>query len=1120
MNDATRAQLAAADPKVSTWLSANAGSGKTRVLTQRVARLLVSGVDPQSILCLTYTKAAAAEMQSRLFVQLGEWAMKDDATLMAELSEMGVEGDLREARLRDARRLFARAIETPGGLRIQTIHAFAAALLRRFPVEAGVSHGFRELDDRDAAALRATVLERMLLDAPAAVRDLAAHLGGDDTLTELTAKHLGRGRWQLLADRTERMAADFGLTPGQDVEDGVMALVQPAWTPDLLPRIHSALSSSGSTDKKAAVALEPLVGRSLSLDLIDALAPIFLTEGGKGTVRTSRSFLSGAADKASPGIRDAALPLMEAVHACVALRAAHAQAARSAALARFAASFGAAYQAAKAARGLLDFDDLIDRALALLSDADASQWVRYRLDAGLDHVLVDEAQDTSPVQWRIVAALVSAFGDDVGTDARSRTLFVVGDTKQSIYSFQGADPDQFGTWRDRFDADLADGVTRRALEHSFRSSPAIMEAVNATFTGAAAQGVEGGDTHRAFFADLPGRVDLWPQVEPLPEAEQAEHDWRAPVDKTAEDAPVLLLARKIGREVRRIIREETLPQVTKTGIVRRPVTAGDILILVRSRHTLFDPILRACKAEGVAVAGADRLSLLAELAVRDLRALLRFLALPEDDLALACALRSPLFGWSQEALHALARGRPGHLWAALRDDPAHAATVAILRDLRDRSDVLRPYELIMRALIRHRGRARLLGRLGEEAAEALDAFAALALSYEAASVPSLTGFLTWLDAEEVEIKREAEARGGKLRVMTVHGAKGLESPIVILPDTMSAVTELKDQVWTDGARAVWKMRKEDVPPSLQDLYDDLMRRQEEERRRLLYVAMTRAESWLIVCGAQPGDGRIKAGETWYGLVEQTFAADALSGRIEPLDTPAGPGRRLTHGDWTAPPLVSPAPADGAEGAAPPPLPPLPAPEAPVVLSPSGLGGAKALAGEAADDGRELGTAVHLLLEHLPGVARADRAALADRLLRGLPPGTAATARRQADALLDDPTLARLWAPGTLAEVPLAAPLPGGGLLRGTVDRLIPGDRPLCVDYKSNAVVPGAPEAVPDGILRQMGAYAHALGAAVPDRGVDLAILWTASGALMEIPHDLAMRAFRAARQVDRDETAT
>ncbi len=1117
-DEATEAQIRAARPDASTWLAANAGSGKTRVLTDRVARLLLDGVEPQHILCLTYTKAAASEMQNRLFRRLGEWAMLEDVALSKALAELGINAETGADRLRDARTLFARAIETPGGLKIQTIHSFCASLLRRFPLEARVSPQFTEIEDRAADLLRAEIVEEMA-DGPdaALVAQLAEHYSNEG-FTELTAD-IVRYREAFGAPVTRGdLLALLGQPEDLD-EDKLFGEVFDGDEQDILDAIIPVMQASGVTDQKDA-------GRLAVIDLSDlqalpALEQVFLYGSGDKafqakTGATSRPVPTKSARKKLQDTEPALDAFMTRVEHAREARLALASAEKSKALHDFAGRFLELYAAEKLMRGWLDFDDLILKARALLRDPEVAAWVLFRIDGGIDHILVDEAQDTSPAQWDVIRQLATEFYSGAGARGDlARTLFVVGDKKQSIYSFQGADPREFDRMESEFcarftEADLV--FQREALAWSFRSSEAVLRLVDNTFTAEEEAGF-GADPHRAFKSDLPGRVDLWPLT---PEQEDDDdRAWHEPLDRPGTQHHDVVLARQIADRIADMIATGmTIPDDSGPGgvLVRRPLRAGDFLILVQRRGTLFSEIIRACKNADLPIAGADRLKVGGELAVRDLAALLAFLATPEDSLSLASVLKSPLFGWSEQALFTLAQGRgPKHLWEVLRNQQArHPETLAVLHDLRANVDFLRPYDLVERILTRHDGRRKLLARLGTEAEDGINALLSQALAYERTSIPSLTGFLVWIETDDLEVKRQIDTASDQIRVMTVHGAKGLEAPVVILPDARKRDITINDSILTMEDVPVWKTRADDMPAGMSQVVDEMKEAQRRERLRLLYVALTRAEKWLIVAAAGKLSDR---GESWYQMVEA--ALDAAG--AEEADFFGMPVRRLSHGDWEALPLVTPE-ATAEEATALPAFFRQPAPDPAVTaetLSPSDLEGAKALPGETGrteEEAKAYGTLVHLLLEHLAGAGAEAGAALALSLADGHPDAEEALA--EAHAVLATPDLQFLFGDDGLVEVPVSAGL-GTRRIFGTIDRLIvTTDSVLIVDFKTNRAVPGHAEDCPEGLLRQMGAYAHALAQIYPERRIETAILWTARCSLMRLPHEIVRDALARTPYLD------
>lgn len=1129
MSRPTPEQRTATDPDTSAWVAANAGSGKTHVLTQRVARLLLAGAEPQKILCLTYTRAAASEMQTRLFQTLGGWAMASDRALgdiLAGLAGAGPEAD----RMMRARRLFARALETPGGLKIQTIHAFCEAVLRRFPLEAGVSPRFEVADEVQAAATTAAVREAM---AEAAERgsdpafDHAAGLLNEDAIADLTAA--------ILARRGDIAATD--LRPALDAVFGEAAAAsREAIAADALNRLNlparrvltGALSAGGKTE-------QPLAEAMARAETKRATAPVGIVEDlflriltRKFEPRSTRGFPTKAVAELYPqagtDLADLTEWALETRARLLAVEAAE----RARVLHLFGQPLAARYARAKAAGGTLDFDDLITRTRDLLARSSQREWVLYKLDQGIDHVLVDEAQDTAPAQWEVIRAIAEEFLAGQGARETNRTLFVVGDEKQSIYSFQGADAEAFGRMRGYFAGQLdhlGRALARPALETSFRSAPAVLDFVDRVFAGSAAHGLtvapDAPIRHVAHRRGDAGRVDLWPLVPRVERPEPAP--WYAPVDTPPADDAKARLAGLVAKHIAGMIGSAVLP-----GRADRPprtVAAGHILVLVQRRDRLAQGIIRQLKTLGVPVAGADRLQLAREIAVQDLLALAKVAAMPGDDLSLAALLRSPLCAVSEDALFTLAHDRgDATLLDRVRESPVHAEVAAFLTDMIGQADFLRPYDFLERALIRHGGRRRLIARLGDEAEDAIDELLTQALIYEARHPPSLIGLVDWIETTDQQVKREMDQGADHVRVMTVHGAKGLEAPIVVLPDTTGragggAGRQTLLRSTGDGNApplTLWAGPKDRDDPVTRAARERADEAAEHERRRLLYVALTRAEDWLILCGAEPRSG---LEGSWYDLLAQGMArCDGV--RAQPSPTGSGQLQRYQTGNGFP---ESGAPEDGERREPAEPLPTWlgPAPVEPprARLAPSALHDHEPAAG--AGLGREQallrGSAVHALLERAapdPARAAAGLAARFPELDSALIPGVLA----EATAARALPGARAVFAPDALAEVALAIDPPHGGpRMIGRADRLVPRHGGwLVVEFKTDAVIPDTP---PAAYLAQLGAYLTALEADQSGAEIALAILWTAAPRLESVDRGAALAAFFASRRGVRGQHA-
>ena len=925
--DRTRkVQHETSDPQSSAWVIANAGSGKTHVLTQRAIRLLLAGADPASILCLTFTKIAAAEMARRVFETLGEWTLLADAELAAEIADAQGRKPSAAEMLR-ARRLFAKALETPGGLKIQTIHAFCERLLHQFPFEANVPGQFSVLDDSASAALIAGAREE-ITDYAAAEPHSRLGLAMRYMAERANDEQIGQALDAVIAERDqlriwmERSAADgetggiddalldlrrrLGLAPGEseDTICGEICSDAHGWgIADCHGLIAELQHSANQTDRGAHKALAEIVNAAHHRGEAVRRADFFLTPDKAGLKARSAPHRFGAAfAKDRAGLKERFAEEADRLIELVARLNTAAAFAATEALLVVGDAMLQSYHAAKKRSGMLDFADLIAKTRNLLSRADASAWVLYKLDRRIDHILVDEAQDTSPDQWAVVKALAEDFFSGKAAARERRTIFAVGDDKQSIFGFQGAAPEMLAEMRAYFDRKARDAgqeLIARPLTLSFRSTREVLEAVDTVFRSPLDQKItaSGYSAHSSRRDAEPGHVVLLPR-RVRPKAEEPE-DWTESYD--APTAAETELARTIAAEID-AIRGRPLP----SGKV---LTDGEILVLVRRRDAFAAAMNRALRTKNIPTAGADRIPIATHIAVLDLLALADVMLLPEDDLQLAALLKSPLIGLSEEALMQLAVERSGSLWSALRNstDIWLSDAAARLARWRDMADRMTPFRFFATVLGPDGTRQRFRARLGGEADEVLDVFLSQALAYEGVEAPSLQGFLRFIRSNESDIKREAEEASSGVRVMTVHGAKGLEADVVFLADTGGFIVvpgqrDLLVQIGAarDDPAFLWRRRKNEAP----DIQNDADAREDEKTQReyfrLLYVAMTRARDVLYLAGIR---GKLTPQDTWYSLV---------AGALVPDGTPCDPesGELAARHVWP-PELRTPlAPRDG------------------------------------------------------------------------------------------------------------------------------------------------------------------------------------------------------------------
>ncbi|MDJ1158900.1 double-strand break repair helicase AddA [Chelatococcus sp. SYSU_G07232] len=1144
-------QRRAADPGVSAWVSANAGAGKTKVLADRVLRLLLAGTDPSRLLCLTFTKAAAANMANRVFAELGRWVGLDDTGLADVLTRLEGERPSRQ-KLEAARQLFARAVETPGGLKIETIHAFCERILHLFPFEANVPARFEVLDDTASADLlaraRAEVMAAAALGTDPALAEALAVVAaqtGDDGIAEAIAAALKEKdflrrharRPEDLAAVMKALAGALGLAPGETATGIERAMLEEGLPPAEWPAIAARLRTGKATDETRAGDLAAAAAAADHSARLALYRAVFFTR--EGTPRSDRAFVTKAVDEGLAARlrdeRDRLAALDERLKAAAAV-------ARTAALLTLAQAVFTRVEALKNARGALDFDDLIARTVALLERADAA-WVLYKLDAGVDHVLVDEAQDTNPQQWAILKRLTEEFTAGEGAGIKARTLFAVGDPKQSIYGFQGAEPREFeGSGRHFRDRSRQAGLAfdEISLTLSFRSAAEVLSAVDtvfadpAHFKGLSFESGAMGTVHQSARLTAPGLVELWETVRP---SERAEPEaWVLPLDEPEASAPSVRLAQRIARTVRH--------WTTSGEESGRRVPPSDILVLVRKRGGFFEAVIRALKTAGVPVAGADRLRLGEHIAVLDLLAAGRAALLPDDDLTLAAALKSPLVGLTDEDLVRLAARRPegqglaAALGERVAEDAAAARAVAALDSWRALAGRGGPFAFYATLLGPGGGRRALVSRLGAEAGDAIDEFLSQALAFERRRIPSLSAFLLDFARTEIEVKRDMDAARDEVRVMTVHGAKGLEAPVVILADGCEAPNGRNDPPLLPlalgrGEEAtkvpVWSPRQDFDPPAVAAERDVLRERAAEEHNRLLYVAMTRARDRLVVA-SYTNLGRDKDDMPkplpqmcWSQMIRRSLEA-ATPGLVEGTDVCGAPVWRW-HDPGKAPCAAESPPAAPVAAVAEPDwlhAPVFAEPEAAPPLRPSSaLGAADAVArpgdGPFVAEARRIGTLVHALVEHLPGVPPEGRAAaaLAYVAARGARLAGEQQARIVADALalLAEPELAALFGPAGRAEVPIAGTLalPGGEVpVSGQIDRLaVLAEAVLVADFKTTAAAPCDVADLRREHVAQLSAYRALLMQLYPDRPVRAFLVFTAGPRVFEIAPDVLDEALLA-----------
>ncbi len=1130
----TPEQARSTDPTLSAWVGASAGTGKTHVLTARVLRLMLTGTPPENIVCLTFTKAAAAEMKNRIFAELGRWTLMEDTALKGEIAVRTHEHADADMLVR-ARQLFAEVLDLAGGLQIQTFHSFCQSLLGRFPLEAGMAPGFEGIDESDAFELMTSardkmlaasqeplavdldralgvvaglvtertfddVIDRLVFDAPALASAIRVY-GGVDSLMKAVYDRVGANQQEKDADIIKAACEDAAIDSAG------------------LSHLAEALASGSSRDQdrgKSITAFLTLEGTQRPKHYASYLAA-FLTKAGTPLKAVATQKVLKAAPHLEDIIDQEQQRLLGIEDRRRRLHAANA----TAALLRLGIEQIRLYRYVKDERGLVDFDDMIDRTVTLFSKDDVAPWILFKLDNEIDHILVDEAQDTNREQWRVVETLAAEFFAGEGARDLERTIFAVGDAKQSIFSFQRADPTEFIRARDRVFARASAAAMRAEnvpLATSFRSGEAILSLVDQVFSheGRASQGVSlDGEViqHQFHRSGHAGLVELWPLETPARLEADDNGGWSLPVRQETTDDAERRTAWAIADHISASIGSRDLEAKGRT------VAAGDILVLVRRRTAFVDHLMRALKSKQVPVTGRDRMTLLDELPVMDLLVLAQFAVLPDDNLALATVLKSPLVGLNDNALFDLAHGRTSTLWQRLKAasaDPRFSSAYAFLRQILGAVDQGGPFDFFSFVLVDLDGRQKLAARLGNEIHDPIDELLEEAMRFQFTEAASLLKFIETVKRNNTQLKRDMEQAGNRVRIMTVHSAKGLQAPVVYLSDVSSLPDSTRDgrllPIASDDDREpaipFWASHARGLP-EVEDARQALKDKQLAEYRRLLYVALTRAEDELYVAGwrgtSEPSE------DCWYRLIEDGF--DRLGGTevadkqgrlvrsfyvgqsvsVKPSERPEKMQVQVVEmPDWARRPI-------GEEPTPTRPLTPSRPDVEPAVVGPT-------LRGQ--EQRFRRGNIMHQLLQWLPELPVSDREAAAVRYLSRFQDTVSETDQTdfltEVMRILDHPTMAPLFAPGSRAEVPIAGIVTSldGEQVRtvsGQVDRLVVTEnKVLIIDYKTNRPPPLDARDVPVVYRRQMGLYARVLGSIYPGHKITASLLWTDGPRLMEL----------------------
>lgn len=1110
---ATAQQLAAAAPDKSIWVEASAGTGKTKVLSDRVLRLLLAGVDPAKILCLTYTKAAAVEMNERIAKRLSSWAVEEEHELEKELRRLlGNDFDEKNKHniLNFARTLFAVLLDTRGGMKIQTIHSFCQDILKRFPLEAGVSPYFEVLDNRSAKEILQNIKFDLLkqadnsdnIDLKKAVIYLTRAISEFKFPEIMNMITENRSKISVLLQKYQNnlsrlisaLENKLGITlkmSENDIKKEFMAQINRT----ALLQAMAALANGSKTDQKCAQIFATVGEQRFSPDTYDIYKQAFLTQ--KNTIKAKLA--TNGVVKACPDIlvfmAEQAENLLATENKLASLNVLQS----TSAVLHIAKHIIDSYNDYKEIYAALDYEDLIVITRRLLENREVADWVLFKLDGGIEHILIDEAQDTSPNQWAIIRALTEEFFAGLGSREaeKTRTVFVVGDRKQSIYSFQGADPKEFDKMYHYF-KNKAQDFSKVQLDVSFRSTKAIMDCVNTLFEDVhAKKGVipaEEHINHRPFRLGDGGKVEIMPLLHLDKEEKNEDYQWHLPVTRVQRTSLSNQLAKLIAQNIKDMVESKEL-LVSKN----RPLQYGDFMFLVQQRNSFVEEFVRACKDIGVNVSGVDKLKLLDQIAVQDLISLGKFLLLPSDDLSLAEVLKSPLFMLNDDHLFELCYQRKGTVFNNILSSPKYKETAEKLKFLINFSGFSRPFELFNYVLVNLEGRKNFIARMGNEVEDVLDEFLNLTLAFEQKHTPSLEAFINWIAEDEVIVQKEMEqGESDTVKIMTVHGSKGLQAPVVILADTtrIKSKASKSELLWDDNlvyfptAAAYYDTNCKTVKTQKSEA--DF-----EEYRRLLYVALTRAEDRLYVAGFTKTAEADE--ESWYKLLEHNIKSNIVQNAEDKRIVYEIPQENTFEDesivlkqyhdipDYSY--LFTPAPIEN----------PLARPYAP---SRDTSDEEDTAASPLADNGNfyKRGTAIHKLLQYICTLEPDKRESAAKEFICKQLPEISSSGHLAIvkEVLTLCNTYPDLFSAQSMAEVPIIGEV-DGKIISAKVDRLIvSADKVLVVDYKTNRPAAKTQSDIPQLYLNQLLTYKKLLQKIYPEKEIETYILWTNTCNMMKV----------------------
>lgn len=1105
LKEASLAQHQATHLTSSVWVSASAGTGKTYVLTNRILKLLLLQpyLKPSEILAVTYTKAAAREMENRIRSRLSEWVSLSDEALFKSLEMVLGEVPTPDQCVR-ARGLLLEVLEDGKGLNISTIHGFCQQILGAFPLESGVPVGFGLLEGQEESDLIRQVQDEVFStfekgDVPPEQQWCFNYLAEDiheSTLRDVFQDIVfNRRKFNKLFQRhgtvenvLNALAKALDIMPESWTPESVLEDMESYFSvPSELVDYAKSFADS-KTKKMQTLGAEVLFFHNIQEEEKGPCWPryarAFLTKDGS----FRKSLVDAATKKSANGalIEQAFNQEQERVYKVEQLRKSYRSWLLTAAYLHIGYEMIQAYGESKQQQNVLDFDDLIQKTAELFLHQERQMWVRYKMDRKIAHVMLDESQDMDDEQWEIIRALIQEFYDGSGQKEITRTLFAVGDTKQSIYRFRGAQPYVFGDIRTYLEMQSDSNACEArnvSLKTSFRSSKTILDFVDRVFEAEEKQQALD-DTqqvqHQAVRQEAPGWVEVWPLCKEEEQEEATIENWPLPIQQPEKTMSARrLVARKMAQAMKELVENKTLLSSTQ-----KPASYGDMMVLLRGR-TMMPEIIEALDELNIPHAGSDRIQLMQDVMVDDMLAWLKFLHTREDDLSLAQVLKSPVFNLSEEMLMTLSLARrKASLWSVLNGEMKQQ-----LQEIITTISGLSVYEMVVFIINKTNFYNKYINASHEDVnslhsfTEAMDNLLESALKYGSQN-GGIAGFIYKIEAGEIELKKGLESAGKNVRILTAHGSKGLEAPIVFMPDTtqdyyrkMSRDYLLWQEDKTDVNLFLYRQGKGQTPQLQDELHEAEKQRIFEDEMRLLYVALTRAQERLYIGGAAV-QGRLPE-NCWYAEIEKITEQLADFGDAKVLyhaphqpivekETNTEEHRKLQVQSWIA---MLPAKEETAN-----------------TIRPA----VKEIGEDVlTSDQKKLyqrGRLMHRLLELLPRSPEEERQQTATAWLDKMLPEDATLMKEKMvrDVMGVFAMYPEFFTENSKPEVSFITTV-NGSKVEGRIDRLVVTDNTVTiVDYKTDQIIPND---MPESYAQQLKLYKQAMQKVFPEKEVEACIVW-------------------------------